>query len=327
MSRRWTAEDDAYLIQWHGQKSCEEIGRELGRTVGGVRNRAYLLGIGKARPWGSDELSIVRAAYEGAGTRRLDLNALVNRLGRGRSEICRKAREMGLTDHTRMKTENGPKDRRKFKGDKAALSEHISKTTKKWIAENGHPKGMKGKRHSLETREQIGKISAQKWRDMTKKEREAHTAKAVATRKAKGFEPPKTARGTWRAGWREIGDKRHYFRSRWEANYARYLQWLKDLGHIKDWEYEPKTFWFDAIKRGVRSYKPDFFVHENSGTIVIHEVKGWMDSRSRTTLKRMAKYYPEETVVVIDGDQYRAIRRKVMGLIPGWEDHARDNHK
>ena len=42
---------------------------------------------------------------------------------------------------------------------------------------------------------------------------------------------------TNKAGWREIGDKRCYFKSAWEANYARYLQWLKENGRIIDWEY------------------------------------------------------------------------------------------
>ena len=89
-----------------------------------------------------------------------------------------------------------------------------------------------------------------------------------------------------KSGWREIGGIRKYYRSRWEANYARYLEFLKVNGEIEKWEHEPETFWFEGIKRGVMSYLPDFRVTEKNGDIVFHEVKGWMDARSITKIKR-----------------------------------------
>ena len=101
-----------------------------------------------------------------------------------------------------------------------------------------------------------------------------------------------------------------YFRSAWEANYARYLNFAK----IK-WEYEPKTFWFDGIKRGSRSYTPDFYLPEEDRYV---EIKGWMDKKSRTKLKRMAKYYPDVDIELIDSTRYRAIA-KWKKVIPGWE--------
>ena len=127
------------------------------------------------------------------------------------------------------------------------------------------------------------------------------------------------ARGTWKAGWREIGEVPKYYRSRWEANYARYLQWLKENGQIKDWKHESETFWFEEIRRGVRSYLPDFRVWENDGTSKLHEVKGWMDDRSKTALARMAKYHPSETIILIQQKNYNEISRKVGGIINGWE--------
>ena len=110
-----------------------------------------------------------------------------------------------------------------------------------------------------------------------------------------------------------------FVRSSWEANYARYLNWLVGLGEIAAWEYEPDTFWFDEIKRGTRSYTPDFKITNNDGTVDYHEVKGWMDQKSRTKLKRMAKYYPNVKVTLIDADAYYAIARDVSGFIPNWE--------
>lgn len=124
---------------------------------------------------------------------------------------------------------------------------------------------------------------------------------------------------TWKGEWREIGGQRKYFRSRWEANYARYLQWLVENGKIKSWEHEPDTFWFEKIKRGVRSYLPDFKVTEINGSVSYHEVKGWMDDRSATKLKRMKKYYPNVSVILVDTEAYNSIKKTMSRIIPGWE--------
>lgn len=115
----------------------------------------------------------------------------------------------------------------------------------------------------------------------------------------------------------DLGDM--YFRSAWEANYARYLNWLKSLGEIRDWRYEPKTFEFSTIKRGNRFYTPDFEVTERSGNVLYHELKGWMDHDSRTKLTRMAKFYPDVKIIVVDKPAYYAIARQVRKLIVGWE--------
>ena len=120
------------------------------------------------------------------------------------------------------------------------------------------------------------------------------------------------------AAWHEIGGVKKYYRSKWEANYAYYLEWLKSNGQIQSWKHEPKTFWFDGIKRGVVSYLPDFEVIENDGRVVYHEVKGWMDSRSATKIKRMAKYHPSVGLIVIDKRAYIQIYKKVSGIVPGW---------
>lgn len=124
---------------------------------------------------------------------------------------------------------------------------------------------------------------------------------------------------SWKQGWRDIGGHHKYFRSKWEANYARYLEFLKQNGKIKDWQHEVKTFWFDKIKRGCCSYLPDFEVTNNDGSIEYHEVKGWYDDRSKTKIKRMAKYYPNIKLVVIFGKDYRIIANQVKNLIEDWE--------
>lgn len=111
-----------------------------------------------------------------------------------------------------------------------------------------------------------------------------------------------------------------YFRSMMEANFARYLNLLQANGDIHHWEYESETFWFEAIKRGVRSYKPDFKVWDTeSAEPYFYEVKGWMDAKSKTKLTRMAKYYPAVKIIVIGKKEYNDIRKSLSSIIPNWE--------
>ena len=82
-------------------------------------------------------------------------------------------------------------------------------------------------------------------------------------------------------GYRE--DLKQFFRSKMEANTARYFNKIH-------WEYEPKEFEF-PIKRGNRYYKPDFYLPAYDLWI---EVKGYFRSQDKTKLRRFKKYYPEE---------------------------------
>lgn len=238
-----------------------------------------------------------------------ELSKLADEMGRTRNFLCRKARSLGLTDKSRSKT---------------TTKEDRSRLAKQRIATHGHPRGMAGKSHSLDTKEQIGAKGRDWWASLDEDQRAAVTLLQMKGKVAlNGSLAGERPHGTWKAGWREIGGKRNYYRSRWEANYARYLEWLKQQGQIKDWQHEPETFWFEAIKRGVRSYLPDFRVWENDGSTPLHEVKGWMDSRSKTTLRRMAKYHPNEKIIVIRARNYNAIARKLGALVPDWEQSER----
>ena len=122
-----------------------------------------------------------------------------------------------------------------------------------------------------------------------------------------------------KAGWRHIGDTPKYYRSMYEANYARYLQFLQDTKAILNWQHEPQTFWFPEIKRGVCSYLPDFRILRPDGSIYFAEVKGYMDSRSRTKLKRLKQFYPETEIYLIDAAWFKAYGPKLRLFVPGWE--------
>lgn len=131
-----------------------------------------------------------------------------------------------------------------------------------------------------------------------------------------------------------------YFRSKWEANYARYLNQMVII-----WEYEKKTFWFEGIKSGTTNYTPDFYLSESDEWV---EVKGQWDGKSKTKLRRFRKYHPDEfaKLYVITADiwgksktaksvrrfllcdlkmklgkigNYTNMARKYKDIIPDWE--------
>lgn len=319
---RWSQADDDTLRSMHGIASFEEIAASVGRKVPAVKWRVTQLGLAKRKMWSAEEVALLIAIYERAGESGvLDLKSFAERIGRDTGNVARKAISLGLkTNRFRAKVED-PKGRpRKFDTDEDRAADK-SRRMKAWLSKYGHQKGMLGKTHSEETKKVLAQRSRDRWLFMPDHKKDEMINKSIRSRRAAnaGSVPPKIARGSWKAGWREVGGQKAYFRSRWEANYARYLEWLRSQGQIISWRHEPKTFWFENIKRGVRSYLPDFEVVEVSGAIKFHEVKGWMDARSRTTIKRFRKYYPDEDLIVVDERAYRSIERKAAILISGWE--------
>jgi len=89
-----------------------------------------------------------------------------------------------------------------------------------------------------------------------------------------------------KGGYRE--DLKQYFRSKMEANIARYF----NLRECK-WKYEPVEYFFNKIKRGQRYYKPDFMIYYLD-TYFLFEIKGYFRPEDKTKLRRFKKYYPEE---------------------------------
>ena len=115
------------------------------------------------------------------------------------------------------------------------------------------------------------------------------------------------------AGWHEVGGRRVYFRSQLELRHAQLLEMQARAG-LLTWEHEPKRFDFPCRGPG---YLPDFRV-TYPDRVVWHETKGYLDPASITKLVRMARYYPEETVVLVgarlgEKDAARVERAREMG--------------
>jgi hypothetical protein len=116
--------------------------------------------------------------------------------------------------------------------------------------------------------------------------------------------------------WAIVGEQRIFFRSSWEYYYAIFLEKLKLENKIISWKHEPKCFWFNDIKRGVRSYLPDFCVTHLDASEEWCEVKGYFDSKSQTKMKRMAKYYPEVKIRLVGADWFKQNLKSCKAIEP-----------
>jgi len=97
------------------------------------------------------------------------------------------------------------------------------------------------------------------------------------------IKPKKNSTTRWHSGKRLDLDN-IFFRSKQEANYARFLTYLK-IPFI----YEKECFSFPLTK-GCTSYTPDFYLSKSDKYV---EFKGWLSPKSITKLKRFKKYYPK----------------------------------
>lgn len=296
---------DEILIESYSRlNNIWKVGEEVGLCGQSVHERLVKLGIKRKNPhFTQDERFLLLEHYTNYLLQG-KLQELADKMGRTKEFICRKARGLGLTDMKRKKS----------------LLANFKPHTPDWKTKP-HPRGMAGKKHSKETLDRLSIINKQNQQKISEdvEKRADIIIRTMKTRMKNGNFVQPRIKQTWKAGWREIGGKRKYFRSRWEANYARYLQFLKDHSQIKEWEHEAKVFWFEGIKRGCVSFLPDFEITENSGEKVYHEVKGWMDDRSRTKIRRMRIYFPEIKLTIIDAKWFKANNKTLMPIIYGWE--------
>lgn len=323
--KKWTDDElEKFKRLYNNPKTKKEIMAIMGIREAQYRYLVKRCGLGQKwhkNLWSDSDIGILKEHYMGV-TYQSDLNLdfLAKKLKKHKTNICRKAKELGLTDGTRKIL---PRHKRKIRKPKYKTKKERSaaqsENTKTWLKNNEHPRGMKGKKHTQETKDKLRESTKRYYDNLTQEQKSEMTLRTLKTKSKKGTLYNKRKKQTWKAAWRTIGGIKKYYRSAWEANFARYLEFLRKSGDIKKWEHEPKTFWFENIKRGTRSYLPDFRVTENDNNIVYYEVKGWMDARSKTKLKRMKKYYPEIQLRLVDAKKYKRLQKEYSQSIEGWE--------
>jgi hypothetical protein len=298
--------DEDIIAAYNRHSSVWVVGKELGLPGQTIHKRLAKYGLTARIPeFTEDQKKRIGDYYENTEPKDFDLGLLAAEIGKSKPNISRYARRvLGVTNLRRPHNSD-------------TLS-RLKLTHKDQWKRKPHPRGMLGKKHteanklvfsergknrSPEQRDRMSQKGVDRWKLMSKEQKAALIEKQKVS---------------WKSGWREIGGIKNFYRSRWEANYARYLEWLRLRGEITSWEHEPETFWFEEIKRGCRSYLPDFRVVEK-GKTSYHEVKGWMDPKSITKLNRMRIYYPDVKMIVIQKKEYRSIAKVMSPMLPDWE--------
>lgn len=302
---------------YQATKNKKVMCRSLHVTGRTLDKRFDAIGI-KARKtfWTEEEIRSIRDYYSNTPPDLFKIENLAKSIGRSVDSVYLKAGRLGYGNSARQKN-----------GSIRRAPPQLELPWRRWI-KNEHPRGMKGKKHNAETIATISADSKKRWKEyksngtglMSPEARLARSIKcSIGQSRLIRLGGGKNTYSRCKRGYREdIGE--FYFRSAWEANIARYLNWLKAAGKLHRWEYESETFWFEKIRRGVRSYTPDFKVWDTlTSEPYFIEVKGWMDAKSKVKLKRMKKYHPGVRVDLLDQKRYEGIKRTISPLIPNWE--------
>ena len=308
---RFNASELQYLERNWKQKSIGDLAQHLKRSRASVRNRLWRSRWVLFREWTEKEIEKLVELYSSDG--RIELAAFAKSINRNKANVCRKARQLGLkTTYHRIKTfeERSPMVQARILRQRRtpeAVHEARSFKARERIKRYGHPRGFR----ELRICPTCGRFF-----DVEHSNPKRYCNRECSYKRPRSVNMYSRGKGGKR---KDLGNV--YFRSRYEANYARYLNFLMVKGNdIARWEYEPDTFEFSKIKRGIRFYTPDFKVTFKSGHIEYHEVKGWDYPRGVTARKRMAKYYPHIKLVLVGEEFFKAVR--IQGfhrLIDNWE--------
>lgn len=305
--------DEVIIKAYNKTKNVWITGEIIGMSGQQVHSRLSRLGIiNKMNYWTESDDAFLLSNYK-LYKEAWKLDELASKMGRTKQFVCRQAKRLELTggkNHVPIEFKN-----------------NLSIKAKTRLKEMGHPKGMLGKHHSSEVKAQMSIRSKRLWNDPTsifnsdefKQKQSDNMSKLQASGKLNN-NYSRVKNGTI-----EIANRVIFFRSSWEANVAAYLQFKKERKLIKEWEFEVDVFWFEKIKRGVRSYKPDFKITNNDGSQYYIEVKGWMDAKSKTKLNRMRIYHPDVKIELLGSREYKELKKqkflyKYWGLLDSDEN-------
>jgi len=310
MTKKWL--DEEIIEAYESSDSVWLAGEQLGWPGQKVHNHLRKIGyVLNTNRYTEKEKDIIVAYYDSRssfpkGT--FNLDELANSLGREKTNIARYARQLGLTNATR-----------KCSPELIALQ---AERTREWMAVNQHPRGMLGKKHSQKVCNDMSIRTISYWDNITPEQLEVRRVKTNNTKCKNGnYVPVGAGYSLGKVGKRQ-DLQGMYFRSRWEANYARILTYRKNdpMDPLEDWFYEPDRFDFFQQPKGTpSSYLPDFKVVEACAQPYYVEIKGWMDQKSRDRLRLMKRMYPDVYVLVIGASEYRELEQTWKDRLDIWE--------
>jgi len=303
---KWTSEEVKFIRKNFIKMTHKEISKHINKSSHAIRNKCWRLNLRKEPPdWEDKEIKLLIKEYSKVGnTGVIDIKHIGKMINRTKYAVCIKANELGLTSTCRGVSEE--------------QKQTISSNMKNYIKENGHPKGMLGKTHTDKVKKQCGKRIREMWEDKNSK---MNSKENTIRRRNNMYELRKTLSENQIYSYAKSGYRKDiglYVKSSWEANYARYLQCLKNKKTINHFEYEHRIFNFSDNEYNIMSYTPDFLVIKD-GEEIYHEVKGNHNKRSKQRMEIFYNQYPDVKIKLILPEDYYKINKEYKKIISGWE--------
>lgn len=276
------------------------------------------------RRWTEAELAELRAIYEAAKAGGpLNLDRFAARYGRQPGNVDRKARELGLTNPRRPKTAQPRLPLAGFRQGSPELRAHLARKTREQFAELGHPRGMAGKKHRPESLAKTREGNRRYWESITPAQLADRNRRMIATRIARHGSGNPATKGQHLHSLAKRGRRADlgglFVGSAWEANIARWLNYLNTAGLVREWQYEPRTFAFADVTDAPRTYTPDFRVIDAGGQEYFVEVKGRLTDLDWLKEERLRACYPGIQLTRIDASLYAELDQCFRDVLPHWE--------
>lgn len=285
-------EENKLREMFDAKMTVKDMAKILGRSKSGVQAKLQRMGLSHKKRWTENDLLLLKKEHKEG----VSVKEMADKLGTTKKAIEWQISKLGIG------AQPGSRE----------FSKKASRRNKRAWADPEHAFNQPEYRKKLKDN----------WADPNSPFNTEEYRQALSDRAKQNkvwFTSGLKGKGRYKGGHRP--DLGFYVRSQWEANVARYIKFLMQKGEVKGFEYEADTFEFTNIKRGTRSYTPDFKIYNNDGSLEYWEVKGFMDQVSKTKLKRMAKYYPDIPIRVIEREQYNEIKNWSR-LIEHWDDEG-----
>lgn len=292
--QKQTIKLEELIISYQELKSVWKVGEKHGLCGQSVHERLSKAGVIKRMNYFTEaDKELLRKLYPiYKESNRLD--DLAKQMNRTKQFICRKAKELGMTT--------------RFESHTQSSKDVMSKKAIDRIARNGHPRGMKGKKHTIEAKSRMSVSSKRNWANPESNRR---SEKEIQRRSDVMFQSRINGDIKSKSNRKEfdvkINHKDYHFKSSWEYEFALILERIKNEGFILSWSYEPIRFIFEDVKQGIRSYLPDFVVFNKKGESIFFEVKGWKMENGMKRIEMFKERYPNIKLYVIDEREYKKV--------------------
>jgi len=219
------------------------------------------------------------------------------------------------TEETKRKMSEGKKGTKN-----PNYGKHPSEETRKKLSNalRGKPSRNKGKKHSEEAKRKMS-LSLKKLKGENlgrfPKGNVPWNLGISFNRGNKNFrfgKPSSYYEGHGRVRRKDLNNQ--YFRSRWEANFARILNYWK-----VPWEYEKTRF-----DLGDCTYCPDFKVFDPEAGNYFVEIMGFFDETHKRKFKLFTEKYPQERLQIIHKEEYNDLKKEFSNKIENWEEWSKN---